>query len=406
MKVVQVNISANRGSTGKIAEQIGQTVLSHGGESYFAFGHHCNGTSSVPIKIGTKCDDIVHPLVARLLDRQGLASSGATRHFLKTLEQIKPDIIHLHNIHGYYLNYKLLFEWLKEKKIPTVWTLHDCWPFTGHCAHFEKHGCFKWQAECGHCPALKDYPASWGFDRSRKNFALKKSLFGAYAGYLTLVPVSNWLEAYVRQSFLQKCDIRTIHNGIDIDTFSPPSGQEITALREKYKCEDKTVVIGVAMPWYRAKGYDDFIRLSTMLPSEQYQLVMVGVSKQQKSELPGTIIAIERTQNQDELAGLYSMADLFFNPTYEDNYPTVNLEAIASGTPVLTYRTGGSPEAVTERTGHVIDQGNIEKAATIIGGFRKTEVMAAECRAYAETYFDRHKVNEAYLSLYDEILNK
>lgn len=406
MKIVQVNISANRGSTGKIAEQIGQAVLSRGWESYFAFGHHCDTTASKSIKIGTRADDIIHPLMARLFDRQGLASSMATKRFLSELERIEPDIIHLHNIHGYYLNYKILFEWLLKKEIPVVWTLHDCWPFTGHCAYFEKHKCFKWQDSCGHCPALREYPASWGWDYSRNNFRLKKSLFSNYSEYMTLVPVSYWLEGYLRKSFLKEGNICTIHNGIDIDIFTPISDSAMKEIRSQYHCNGKTIVLGVAMPWTKRKGYDDFISLSAQLPKDRYQIIMVGVSKQQKTKLPKSILAIERVQGQRELANLYSMADVFFNPTYEDNYPTVNLEAIACGTPVLTYRTGGSPEALTCQTGFVLDQGRIDQVVEVLAGYHKTKEMISTCRAYAEEYFDKRKVFEAYLNLYDKISGK
>ena len=402
-RLLQINVSANAGSTGKIAEQIGIAAMQSGFESYLAYGKRANPSKSELIRIGSKYDLYNHGIQSRLFDKHGLASKKATRDFLKRVDEIKPTIIHLHNIHDYYLNYPLLFEYLRERKIPIIWTLHDCWPFTGHCAHFDFLRCEKWKNHCEKCPGLRTYPKALLFDRTFKNYEAKKQAFTSVEENLVLVPVSYWIEGFVRESFLGKAKTRTIHNGIDIDIFKPET--EVSKIRNKYEIrQEKKIVLGVAAPWSERKGLNDFYRLREIL-GEEYLIFLVGLSDEQIKGLPEGVVGINRTENQKELAGLYSLADVFANPTYEDNYPTTNIEALACGCPIVVYNTGGAPEAVTQETGFVVEQGNIGAFAEAIKKLTdRGKDVRGKCREWALENCDSNIINQQYIELYNSLL--
>lgn len=365
-KLLQINSVINSGSTGRIAEEIGQTAIAAGWESYIAYGRNERPSSSKLIKIGTDKDIKLHGLQTRLFDRHGLGSKGATTDFIRQVEDIKPDIVHLHNIHGYYINMEVLFLYLKKVNIPVIWTFHDCWSITGHCSHFTFVGCEKWKTQCYNCPQKTGYPASYLIDRSKKNFILKKELFNSLSN-LTLVPVSQWLSGILKESFLQNYPIKVINNGVNTEVFRP---SEVSDFRNKHGLIDKFVLIGVATSWGERKGLNDFIELSKILESE-FQIVLVGLNKKQIDQLPDNILGIERTESVDTLADIYATSDAFINPTYEDTFPTTNLESQACGTPVITYKTGGSPEAIDESTGIVVEQGNINKLTEAVYSIKK-----------------------------------
>lgn len=400
-KILQINVVVNSGSTGRIAEEIGKLAIAKGWQNYIAYGRNERPSQSELIRIGTDWDMKIHGLQTRLFDRHGLGSINATKQFVRKIEQINPDIIHLHNIHGYYLNYPILFEYLSSSNIPVVWTLHDCWPITGHCVYFDFIGCEKWKTQCYACPQKSTYPANYFQDRSNLNYLLKKELFSSLEK-LTLVPVSEWLAKIMRDSFLKKKSIKVIHNGIDTDSFRPIPEDTI---RNKYKLADKFVILGVASIWSPRKGLDDFIDLYKRLDSS-YQIILVGLSKKQIKTLPSAIIGIERTESVNELAELYSESDVFLNPTYEDNFPTTNLESMACGTPVITYRTGGSPESINEDTGLIIEKGNIEGLISAIEKIKengKTFYSKACVNRAKQLYKNENKYKE-YLDLYTQLL--
>lgn len=391
-KVFQINVTANWGSTGKIAEQIGSCAIQHGWDSYLAYGRMSNPSKNSLIKIGNQLYVYEHYIENKLFDNEGLASRYATVKLINKIKEISPDIIHLHNIHDHYLNYKLLFNFLNSISIPVVWTFHDCWAFTGSCYYFDVTHCDKWKSLCVKCPAPEGF-----YSQAKKHFLLKKKLYGAKTN-LTIVPVSSWIEGLVRRSFLSNCHLETIKNGIDLSIFKPRQ----TDVRNRLSIKKETfVVLGVALPWSARKGLMDFIKLATC---DNFQIVLVGVSKEQKKILPPNIIAIERTSSAQELAEYYSMADLFVNPTYSDNYPTTNLEALACGTPVITYNTGGSPEAIDENTGMVVEQGNIDALAKAIHQAINKPFLSDNCRKRAERYFDKDKCFEKYIKLYERLL--
>ncbi len=400
--LLQINTTLNQGSTGRIAEQIALLAEKNGWECYIAHGGRYVGRSEIKsIRISSKYDNFYHAIAGEFLGRHGLASTQATKHFVDKIDRLKPDIIHLHNIHGYYLNYQVLFEYLAISNIPIVWTLHDCWSFTGHCTHFDNFGCDKWKIECGNCPLLMAQYKSRIFDRSRKNYLLKKELYNQLQN-VTIVPVSNWLGGLVSKSILGHFPIEVIHNGINIDLFKPLEN----TIRETYKIDsNKTIILGVVGSGFdNEKGKLEFIELAKR---EDLQIILVGLSGDDTKGLPDSIIKIERTQSQRELAEFYSAADVFINPTYNDTFPTTNLEALACGTPVVTYRTGGSPEAIDELTGIVIEKGDIDGLIAAIEMLREKGkgYYTKACRMRAKRCFNKDERFADYIKLYDRILN-
>lgn len=392
--LLQINVTANSGSHGKIAEEIGQLAMRKGWRSVIAYGRSANPSQSELIRIGGDFDIYEHAIESYLFDNHGLASRCATKRFIQQIKEINPDIIHLHNIHGYYINYRLLFEYLNTTNIPVVWTLHDCWCFTGHCTHFEYDNCFKWTSGCSKCEHKKVYPQSLFLEKSDRNYSKKKKSFTSLTN-LTLVPVSEWLGKYLRSSFMKEQKIRVIHNGIDLNIFRPFN---------RKKDKDLIEVLGVANNWRMRKGLPDFIELRKLLP-EQFRITLIGLSNKEISRLPAGIRGINRTTSVEELVSFYNKADILVNPTYEDNYPTVNLEAMACGTPVLTYETGGSPEAISPETGWVVKQGDISAVAKIVKDLPEDNyIMRKNCRRRAEEQFDKDLCFEKYLSLYEELL--
>ena len=392
-------------STGRIMQEIGELAMRNGWESYVAYSKGRDGVrtcASHTIPIGNKWDTWMHGLETRLFDRHGLASVSATYDFIKQLKEISPDIVHIHNIHGYFLNYPILFEYLSKSGIPVVWTVHDCWLYTGHCYYYSYIQCNKWKSGCGDCPQKRKFPASWWLDRSARNYQDKQEAFTSMPyGKLTIVPVSDWIRGEMSRSFLKGYPFRVIHNGIDTEVFTVYGAEEV---KRKYGWQGKHVLLGVASIWSEEKGLPDFIKLAQQLRDDE-MIVLVGVTEEQKSQLPQNVYGIRRTENIQELAQLYSAADVFVNPTWQDNYPTVNLEAIACGTPVVTYRTGGSVEAVTEDTGFIVEQGDVKgllDAVRVIEQYGK-HYYADRCRKYALANFRKEDRYADYLNLYEEL---
>lgn len=388
--LLQLNCTANWGSTGKIAEQIGLKTKVAGWDCYMACGRSSNPSQLQVIKVGNKPTVLWHYAENRLLDNEGRASRLATQSLVKKIKEIKPDVVQLHNIHDHWLNYQILFEYLNTTNIPVVWTFHDCWAFTGHCYHFVESGCEKWKTECGDCPMRNKI-----CDRSRENFLLKKTLFSANNN-LTIVPCSEWMAGFVRESFLKDKRILVIHNGVDLNVFKSST---------ENNPEGKFRILAVSNVWPKSKGLADIVKLRGMLSSE-YEITVVGLNEKQVESLPVGITGIQRTQNVQELVDLYSGSDVLINTTYADTFPTVNLEALACGTPVITYRTGGSPEAVDSKTGVVIEQGDVTALANAIMQMREKPLSSVDCRKHAEEHFDKDKCFEKYVELYRELLGK
>ena len=400
-KLLQIDSCLVTGSTGRITESVAQIAQKKGWECYIVHGGRYVKRPSCmkDIQSVSPTGEYLHYAESLLFDNHGLASRRATRRVIEQIKQIKPDVVQLHCVHGYYLNYKILFEYLNSTNIPVVWTLHDCWAFTGHCAHFVTAGCEKWKTGCYDCPLKGDYPKSF-VECSKRNYELKKRLFTANKN-LHIVPVSDWMADFVRDSFLKDKDITVIKNGVDLNVFRPSAIHNDGIIR----------ILGVSGVWNKDKGLYDFYELRKKLNTDKYEIILVGLSKEQMKELPEGIKGIEHTESVQELAELYASSSVFVNPTYADTFPTVNLEALACGTPVITYKTGGCPEAVSSETGWVVDQGDVDGIVAIINGFDKkdkSEIKAQReaCRRRAEQEFDKTECFEEYVELYEELTSK
>lgn len=407
-KLLQINpVLRKSTSTGRIMQEIGELVMQHGWKSFIAYSYGRDGIkpcSSELVPVGNKWSVAWHGVVTRLFDRHGLASGRATKDFIRKIDEIKPDIVHIHNIHGYFLNYKELFDYFSRRNIPVVWTVHDCWLYTGHCYHYSYIRCDRWKNGCGNCPQKRKFPASLIFDRSAQNFIDKKKAFTSMPkNLLTIVPVSDWIRNEMKDSFLKDYPFRVIHNGIDLSVFDI---YDTESVKQKYGLQNRHILLGLASIWSEEKGLNDFIKLAGMLNDDEV-IVLVGITPEERKILPDNVVGIGRTENIRQLAELYAAADVFINPTWQDNYPTVNLEAIACGTPVVTYRTGGSIEVITEDTGMIVEQGDVKglmDAARIIERNGKNWYSGA-CRKYALEHFRKEDRYEDYFRLYDELLN-
>lgn len=396
-KLLQIDSCLNMLSTGRITESIGKLAVERGWDVYIVHGARAVRKPSCmkAIQADKGWQEYLHYAESLLFDRHGLASRHTTKRVIEQIRQIQPDIIQLHCIHGYYLNYKILFEFLNTTNIPVVWTFHDCWAFTGHCAHFVTAGCEKWKKEgCHDCPLKGDYPKTL-FDRSDRNYKLKKSLFNAN-GNLHVVAVSNWLASFTEESFLCDKDICVINNGVDVSKFKP-CGE---------KGKDWFKIIGVASSWNRDKGLYDFYKLREALPINEYEILLVGLTEKQITELPDGIDGFSRTGSVEELAKFYSEANVLVNPTYADSFPTVNMESLACGTPVITYRTGGSPEMIDAKTGIVVDQGDINGIISAISDMKEHPLSSEKCRERAVAKYDKEKRYMDYINMYESLIKK
>lgn len=390
MKILQIT-TASLGGIGRLTRDISDVLKKEHISSHIAYGRGYIHNPERDFMFGNKYDFLIHVLAGRINDAVGLYSKRGTKSLIQYIEQQKPDLIHLHNLHGYYINYQLLFNFLSTANIPVVWTLHDEWAFTGHCAYFENTQCNKWEQHCKHCPQIKEYPKSY-IDKSFRNFDLKKEAFTSLSN-LTIVTPSIWLQKLVKKSFLKTYNVQVINNGIDLNLFR---------IKDSKPTYTKKIVLGLASTWGERKGLYDFIKLSYILP-EEYKIVLVGLKKKQLKLLPPTMKGIMHTESAEELVDIYNQAHIFVNPTYEDNFPTTNIEAMACGTSVITYPTGGSPESLTAETGYIVPKHDVKQIAQIIINHKKTPQTIAACRKRAELY-DKNKAFYNYINLYKTIL--
>lgn len=394
-KLLQINVTANWGSTGKIAEDIGKLAIDSGWESWIAYGRGNSKSKSHLIRVGNNLDTMMHGLQSRFLDNHGLASKKATKHLLEQAKILKPDIIHLHNIHGYYINYPILFDFLKKWGGPVVWTLHDCWSFTGHCAYYSYQKCNKWMTGCHNCPILHSYPASIWKDRSIKNYNEKLSNFTHHPN-LHIITVSDWLKGEVQKSFLKNYPVQTIYNGLDTTIFAPQPIKTIDSTRR--------VLLGVASVWDKRKGLDDFIKLRKLLPS-YYEIILVGLSLNQISKLPSGITGIRRTENVKQLVNLYSMADIFINPSVEETLGMTTIEAMACGTPAIVYDSTASPEVVNKEFCKIVEPNDIQGLLTAINNTENKSVMMIEkLHNTVMSKFEKQNNYNKYIQLYESLL--
>ena len=396
MKILQINSFFSVGGPPRIVNGIYDTLIEMGHECKIAAARETMYAPKNSIRIGSNIGVKINALKSRLLDNEGFSAKVATKKLIKEIEAYNPDVIHLHNLHGYYINLEILFDYLKRAGKPVVWTLHDCWSITGHCAHFDYVGCDKWKTACENCPQSKEYPTSLFKDNSRKNHQKKKATFCGVKD-MTLVPVSKWLEGILQRSFLSDYPTEVLYNGIDLCAFSPKESD----LREKLHLEGKKIILGVAQNWGIKKGLNDFKKLYKLIDKEKYALVLIGLPVEMQKEMPEGIICINQTNSKEELAEHYSIADVFLNLSYEETFGLVTLEALACGTPVIVYNRTAVPEIVDESCGEVVEAGNIDELLLKIESIDKPSLTKACVKKAQE--FDYKKGYQTYVQLYERL---
>lgn len=395
-KVLLINVTCGSGSTGRIVTGLYDLLTQKGYTCMVAYGRGSAPEGYTSYRIGTDFSVHVHGALSRVTDQQGFYSKGATHRLIEVIKKFKPDIIHLHNIHGYYINVEMLFGFLKHSAIQVIWTLHDCWSFTGHCTHFEYIGCHKWQTGCYSCEQLREYPKSILCDHSQKNYEVKKRIFTGLSG-MQLVTPSEWLKSKVVHSYMNQYEITVIPTGIELSVFHPVE----TDFRKKYGLENDYIILGAANPWRERKGLYEFYKLSKSLPAHM-KIVLIGLNDKQKAELPPEILGLSRTDNIEEMAAWYSTADVYMNLTLEDTFPTTNIEALACGTPVITYRAGGSPESIDETCGMVVERGNTVGILAALDLLKNGEDREKSCIQRSLLYSKEKR----FLQYYEEVYAK
>lgn len=395
-KLLQINVTANWGSTGRIAESINAIAIDCGWDCYFAYGRFSNESQSSLIKIGHQLSVYSHYIFHRLFDNEGLSSYWSTKRLIRFIKKIKPDIIHLHNLHDHWLNYKLLFEYLNSSSIEVVWTFHDFWAITGHCCHFINANCTKWITACNRCPLSKSV-----FDRSSRNYRLKKDLFTKNHN-LHIVAVSQWVAENIRKSFLSSNDIRVITNGVNVQKFQPTRNNKLSTIPD-----DKFVIMAVASQWKSGKGLSDYISMSKLLGKDEI-IVLVGVDDNIKKILPTNIIGILRTNNQDELVELYSRADVVTSFSSAETFGLSIIESYACGTPVVVYNNTAHPYLVNPNTGIVVPDKDYSEAYAAIQRIKSLGKMhySENCVRFARENYDENTKYLQYINMYKELLKK
>lgn len=402
MKVLEINTVYGIGSTGKIVSDLYEMLLKQGNECVIAYARGEAPENIRTIKIGNKWDVYYHGIMTRITDKHALYSVRATRKLVEEIRRYEPDLIHLHNLHGYYLDIRTLFAFLKEYDRPVVWTLHDCWTYTGHCSHYTNVGCYRWKTQCEHCPQKGEYPASKLLDNSYQNYRIKKELFTSVRK-MHLVTPSVWLKGEVEQSFFKGIPCTAAPNGLELEIYSLKQGKDQEELKKKYGFSGKKVVLGVANVWTKQKGYDDFIDLSKRLP-EDYQVVMVGLDDKQRKSLPETVAGFPRTAGLSELADFYRMADVYFNGSCQETMGMTTGEAVCCGTPVVVYNATAVPESVSKNCGIILEPGDRNGVAEAVQTICKNPAPWYEGCKQDRSRFDKAIFLDAYDRIYKEML--
>lgn len=347
MKYLFINSVAGMGSTGRIAAEKCRELNVQGHQCLLAYGRGIAGCEDLEtVAIGSPLDYRIHGAMHRLLDNGGFGSRAATEKFLEKVRAFDPDVIWLHNLHGYYIHVGVLFDYLRTCGKEIRWTLHDCWAFTGHCAYFDYVGCDRWKTGCHHCPQKRAYPESLLLDNSKRNYIEKRAAFTGIPN-MTLLTPSNWLADRVKASFLGEYPVEVVYNQVDKSIFKPSPSD----LRTRWGVEDQFVVLGVANVWEPRKGLKDFVALAPMLPPD-CRIVLIGLPEEQKKDLPSQILALPRTATVQELAQAYTAADVYVTPSVEETFGMTVLEAVSCGTPAVVY-AGTACEEVTRVFGGI-----------------------------------------------------
>jgi len=398
-KLLQLNVTANWGSTGKIAEGIGLAALARGWESAIVYGRMMNPSASQLVKVGSQADVYAHYARYRYFDGEGLGSRRSTLRLINWIEKYAPDVVHLHNIHDHWLNYPELLKYLKSSGIKVVWTFHDCWAFTGGCAHFVQYNCQAWKRVCEKCPAPRA-----PFDHTTRNFRLRTSLVKALGDQLTIVSVSHWLDSLVGQSAFKDMVHCVIHNGVDTSVFRP---RDVKEVNDRYHLTGKTVLLGISSVWPIYKGLADYIALRARLP-ESFVIVIVGLEQAKIKSLPKGIVVIPRTNSVNELAELYSRADAVMSLSKAETFGMTLVEGLACGTPSIGYAATAIKEILSPDIGIAVEPGNVENlsiAARLLASGR-VSFDPIHCREYVETNFHQETQFNKYVDLYEYKLSQ
>lgn len=391
MKVLFINTVYAKGSTGTIIRNTGKYLEANGHEYKVAVGRGDDSDEHV-YRIGNYVDMHLHALCSRITDRAGFYSKKETRKFLNFVRDYNPDIIHLHNLHGYYINLPILFNYLKKEfKGRVFWTLHDCWTMTGHCTHFTAVGCYKWKDQCSTCPQTRNFPTSYLLDSSSRNHKEKKSIMSGIPN-VTVVAVSDWLKSVASESLLKEYNITRVYNGIDLNKFVHTESNILA----EHGIKDKKVILSVADGFDEQKGLPALLAVAKEAPSD-WQFLIIGIEKRYMKLLPDNVIGMERTSNQQELIKFYSAADVFYNPSLEETFGLVTAEAMACGTPAVVMNSTACPELIiNDDCGIVLDVNSSPKqvvnaltcAMEKTGARKAAENFSVEnqCRGYYELY--------------------
>ena len=401
-KLLIINVALNWGSTGRIAEQVGSLAKDNGWNVMIAHGaRYQNPTQFSHYQVSSSFEEKMHWGISQFWDGQGRGSWFATKRLLKEIDAFQPDVVHMHVIHGYYINYGLIMNYFKEKNIPVVWTLHDCWAFTGHCAYFTAANCEKWKTQCGQCPIPHDFPNTY-LDRSKANYNRKKQVYGDMQN-LVLAPVSQWLGDLVKESFLGKHEIQVVYNGIDVDVFKP----SVSNFKKKLGVEGKYLLLGVAQGFDERKGLKDFFKLSEMLPDD-YQVVLLGAMEDEIAIAPTSVIALPKTESLQELVEAYSAADVLLSLSYEDTFGLTPVEAMSCGTPAIVYNNTAQPEHITPETGFVVENGDLDTLVTRIKTLCENGKAnySEACRERAVNVYNKDNCYNMYITIFDKLFNE
>lgn len=394
MRVLFVNLVYGVGSTGKIIADIADLLRRGGSDVRILYGTGADPSDADARRTAGRLEYYAHNALSRLTDHAGLYSRAATRRMIREIKTFQPDLIHLHTLHGFYVNYEMLFHFLKGAGIPVVWTLHDCWSFTGHCTHFSQIKCTQWQTECHDCRLLRRYPHCYGKGDVRRNFRRKKDAFTRVKNLVITTP-SQWLAGQVALSFLQDYPRVVIPNGIDRTVFRPQASD----LRKRYHLEDKKIVLGVASTWSAQKGLPDLLALAERLGAD-YQVVLIGLTAQQLTHVPPNVLGLPRTANQMELAQWYTAADVFVNPTYEETFGLTTVEAQSCGAPAAVYETDGCPETLVTGDSVLVAQGDLDGLERAVRGIVRCGTRVAPCETER---FDKERIYGEYIWLYERM---
>lgn len=351
MKYLFINVVAGVGSTGRIVAEKARELEAQGHTCRIAYGReagNCQGIQTMAI--GTAQAYRLHALRHRIFGTGGFGSAAATRAFLKEVQAYDPDVLWLHNLHGYYLHVGLLFDYLRDSGKQILWTLHDCWAFTGNCPYFSFIGCNRWKTGCGHCPQRHLYPKAL-LDATGANYRKKRRLFTGIPNLSLEVP-SQWLMDLVKESFLKEYPVRVVPNRVDTSVFRPTPSN----LREAWGLQDTFVILGVANIWEPRKGLSDFIALSGRLPPD-CRIVLIGIGKEEAARLPETILALPRTPTAGELAQWYTAADVYVSASVEETFGMTVLESACCGTTPLVYRGTACQEVAQANGGLCVERG-------------------------------------------------